>query len=231
MFGVTVTILAFAALLGGPALAFLRVLSPLTGLLVFAMSAPLGLVAVGYAVWAAVTRGMSTGVWVALLGVVPVLVLAVAVLPALRYPGINDITTNGADPPAFRHARTIPENRNRDMTFPEAFAAEIERAYPELKPIVVSIPPHAAYARAMQAAEAMPDWEIARRDADAMEIEAVATTRLFGFKDDIVVRVRPSGAGGSVVDVRSKSRDGKGDLGANAKRITTYKARIANEGE
>ncbi len=49
-------------------------------------------------------------------------------------------------------------------------------------------------------------------------IEATATTFWFGFKDDVVVRVR-STVNGSIVDVRSVSRVGQSDLGANAKRI------------
>jgi len=50
-------------------------------------------------------------------------------------------------------------------------------------------------------------------------IEAVAVSRVFRFADDIVVRIRPSADGGSRVDIRSRSRDGKGDLGVNAQRI------------
>ena len=41
----------------------------------------------------------------------------------------------------------------------------------------------------------------------------------FGFKDDVVVRVRENAEGGSLVDVRSVSRVGRSDLGVNAKRI------------
>jgi uncharacterized protein (DUF1499 family) len=56
-------------------------------------------------------------------------------------------------------------------------------------------------------------------------IEAVDTTLLYGFKDDIVVRVQ-EGAEGTRVDVRSMSRVGKSDLGMNAKRIRTFLARL-----
>jgi uncharacterized protein (DUF1499 family) len=51
-------------------------------------------------------------------------------------------------------------------------------------------------------------------------------TRIFRFVDDIVVRVRPSN-GGSIVDVRSKSRDGRGDMGANAARIRAFRDKLA----
>ncbi|TMA41924.1 MAG: DUF1499 domain-containing protein, partial [Deltaproteobacteria bacterium] len=59
-------------------------------------------------------------------------------------------------------------------------------------------------------------------DGASGTIEAVATTRVFGFQDDIAIRVRADGSAASRVDVRSKSRDGKGDLGANAARIRAY---------
>jgi uncharacterized protein (DUF1499 family) len=51
-------------------------------------------------------------------------------------------------------------------------------------------------------------------------VEATDTTFWFGFKDDVVVRVRAAeNGGGSIVDVRSVSRVGQSDLGLNAKRI------------
>jgi fatty-acyl-CoA synthase len=64
-----------------------------------------------------------------------------------------------------------------------------------------------------------PSLDVVNADPEALRIEAVATTFWFGFKDDVVVRVRPGAAGGSRVDVRSVSRVGQSDLGANAARI------------
>ena len=56
-------------------------------------------------------------------------------------------------------------------------------------------------------------------------LEATDTTLLFGFKDDIVVRIRPS-AGGSLVDVRSLSRIGGSDFGTNARRVRVFVHRL-----
>jgi len=64
-------------------------------------------------------------------------------------------------------------------------------------------------------------WEIVASDASAGRIEATATTAWFGFKDDVVVRVRPEAAG-SRIDVRSVSRVGRSDVGANAARIRAF---------
>jgi len=79
-------------------------------------------------------------------------------------------------------------------------------------------------ARARDAANAM-GWEIVATDSLAGRIEATATTTWFGFKDDVVVRVQASGAG-SRVDVRSVSRVGRSDVGANAARIRVYLKRL-----
>ncbi|WP_404326387.1 DUF1499 domain-containing protein [Aerophototrophica crusticola] len=68
-------------------------------------------------------------------------------------------------------------------------------------------------------------WDIVAVEPAEGRVEATATTAWFGFKDDVVVRVRPEGDG-SRIDVRSKSRVGRSDLGANAARIRDYLARL-----
>ena len=79
--------------------------------------------------------------------------------------------------------------------------------------------------RAIDAARAL-DWEIASSDTPSGRIEATATTPWFGFKDDVVVRIRPE-VDGSRIDVRSVSRVGSSDVGANARRIREFLARLA----
>ncbi|HEX7466433.1 MAG TPA: DUF1499 domain-containing protein, partial [Usitatibacter sp.] len=86
-------------------------------------------------------------------------------------------------------------------------------------------PPQKATQSAIDAARAC-GWEVVSSDAPSGRIEATDTSLWFGFKDDIVVRVRPDGAG-SRVDVRSVSRVGKSDIGANAKRVRGFLARLA----
>ena len=71
-------------------------------------------------------------------------------------------------------------------------------------------------------------WEIvSSRPADGI-LEATTTTAWFGFRDDIVVRVRPNGDH-SRIDVRSCSRVGRGDAGKNADRIRRF-FRLLNSG-
>lgn len=136
-------------------------------------------------------------------------------------PMINDITTTPDDPPSFRRAALLPENRGREMTYPNSNISRQRRAYPDLKPLGRAEEPASAYDAALAAARRMPRWNVIAADATARVIEAVATTGLMRFKDDVVIEVRPNGTG-SAVHVRSKSRAGKGDLGANAKRIRAF---------
>lgn len=136
-------------------------------------------------------------------------------------PLINDITTTPDDPPSFRRATLLPENRGRDMTYAINNISRQRKAYPDLKPIVRSDPPDSAYEAVLAAVRRMPRWNITAVDAAAKAVEAVATTGLMRFKDDVVIEVRPKGTG-SAVHMRSKSRAGKGDLGANAARIRAF---------
>jgi uncharacterized protein (DUF1499 family) len=140
---------------------------------------------------------------------------------ARSVPPIHDITTDTENPPAF----VAIAERRRDAPNPAAYggpevAAQQKRGYPDLGPATVAAPP----GRALAAAEAVArdlGWEIVAVVPAEGRLEATATTAWFGFKDDVVVRVVPAGAG-SRVDVRSKSRVGRSDLGVNAKRIRSF---------
>lgn len=194
--------------------------------------------------YAGVAAGICAVAMVALLALprfrarpwVPVLALGLAlgaIAPALillskakSVPPIHDISTDTADPPAF--VGLLEERRKAPNGFAyggEAVAAQQRKAYPEVKPLIVKTPPGETARRAIEAARAM-GWEVAAADEPAGRIEATDTSLWFGFKDDIVVRIRPEG-GGSRVDVRSVSRVGESDLGANARRVEGFLARLA----
>jgi len=140
-------------------------------------------------------------------------------------PPIHDITTDPANPPAFVAILPLRANAANPPEYAGADVAEQQRrAYPDIQPIVLDMPSAEAFDRALAAARDM-GWEIVATEPREGRIEAVDTTFWFGFKDDVVIRVSGSG-GGSRVDVRSKSRVGRGDAGANAKRIGDYLARL-----
>ncbi|TDI19192.1 MAG: DUF1499 domain-containing protein [Acidobacteria bacterium] len=140
-------------------------------------------------------------------------------------PRINDITTDTEDPPAFQAARTLDANRGRDLSYPgESFASLQRSAYPDLAPIEVSRSPAKAFDDVRRVAAEL-GWEITAEDTDAGTIEATDTSRVFRFIDDISIRIRPSSSGARI-DMRSKSRDGQGDIGANAARIRAFRKAI-----
>jgi uncharacterized protein (DUF1499 family) len=98
--------------------------------------------------------------------------------------------------------------------------------YPDLVPLTLDLPPNAAYAAALAAARAMPLWQVVSEDPAAGRIAALATTARLKFVDDVEIVVEPAGAG-SRVRMRSASRVGVTDLGANARRVRAYLARLA----
>jgi uncharacterized protein (DUF1499 family) len=137
-----------------------------------------------------------------------------------RVPAIHDITTDTDNPPRFAAVVPLRAAAPNTLDYSAEVAAQQRRAYPDLAPAQLDVPPARALALAEQAARAM-GWEIVAVSPPDLRIEATATTRLFGFKDDVVVRVTPAPQG-SRVDVRSVSRVGRSDLGANAQRIRAY---------
>jgi uncharacterized protein (DUF1499 family) len=95
-----------------------------------------------------------------------------------------------------------------------------QAAYADVQPIMVTRSPGEAFDAALTAARAQ-GWSIDASDRDSGRIEATARTLWFGFTDDVVVQVAPSAAG-SRIDLRSTSRVGVSDLGANAARIRAF---------
>ena len=209
----------------GPGLAWAGVVPPIVGFGLFAVSALLGLLGALVGGVALVRRraDRATLLIVAVGLVLTAMVAGPAVL-ARDSPPINDISTDVEDPPAFRHAATaLP---GVDLSYPEAFLQPARVAYPDVQPLASPVAPAAVYAAALKVAEAQPGWELVTRDPDARVVEAVARTPLFRFEDDVTIHILPGTPGGSVVQVRSRSRVGKGDLGANARRIRTYLAAL-----
>jgi uncharacterized protein (DUF1499 family) len=224
----TLGLVATAGALAGPALAFVRLVPGLVGFGLFALG---GLLALIVAI-VSVTR-LVRGRRVGLGGGIALVTAAWFIVIASRAggaPRINDFTTDVSDPPAFRHARSLPANAGRDLGYPAGYAAVQQECCADLRAARVKAHATDALERARRVAAGMPDWKITATDADGGTIEAVATTRVFGFQDDIVIRVRSDGPSESRIDVRSKSRDGRGDLGTNANRIRTFVAAVEGAG-
>jgi uncharacterized protein (DUF1499 family) len=200
-----------------------------TGFELLRWGAYLGLAAALVAVVGLVWRpeGIRVGVLVAAL----IVAVGVALVPwrwrrlAKSVPPIHDITTDTRNPPAFVAIlpRRAAAPNSADYGGPELAAAQ-QAAYPDVVPLTLPVQPPVAFARALEAAHGM-GWELVAADSASGRIEATATTRWFGFKDDVVVRVGPASEG-SRIDVRSVSRVGRSDVGTNARRIRSYLAKI-----
>jgi uncharacterized protein (DUF1499 family) len=215
----------------GIALAHFGITDPFTGFRLFLLGLATAIVAGLLGLGALyTTRAASNrrGRPLAYVGIVAALVafavVAIGNAPRGDAPPINDISTDLSDPPAFPED---PSGENRDMAFPAGFAEQIQAtaSYQDLQPIRVARPPAEVFADAVAAVKRL-GWEGVSADPASGTIVASERTKLFRFVDDVAIRVRDDGTGGSVVDVRSKSRVGIGDIGANAARIRRFFAAL-----
>ena len=157
----------------------------------------------------------------------PVLVSLLIAGPSLfSLPLIHDISTDTLDPPVFYAAvslRTADENSleyERDKTK----ISQQEAAYPDIQPLLSAMPPKTAFTHALNTSSAL-GWTLIDSGLDETSavgsLEAFEQTAIFGFIDDVSIRIKPEN-GGSRIDIRSVSRLGLGDLGANANRIRKF---------
>lgn len=144
---------------------------------------------------------------------------------AKRVPPIHDITTDTQDPPAFVAILPLRAGALNAATYGGDSVAALQRkGYPDIGPIHLDLPPAAAFARSLAVAKTA-GWTIVSTDSAAGRVEATATTRWFGFRDDVVIRIRPE-SGGSRVDMRSESRVGRSDVGTNAARVRAFSTQL-----
>ncbi|MFN3656522.1 MAG: DUF1499 domain-containing protein [Pseudolabrys sp.] len=141
---------------------------------------------------------------------------------ASKLPNIWDITTDPVNPPRFDTlARLRP--RGTSAYGGTQLAEKQHAAYPEVVPLQLDLPPRTVYELALALANKRK-WLVLDARAPAPPgrrdgvIEAVARTTIMGFREDMVIRVSPLGAG-SRVDMRSASRYGFHDFGSNAARV------------
>ncbi len=133
----------------------------------------------------------------------------------LLAPPINDISTDLNDPPPLA---------GRSSDYPERLKATVAKHYAHLRPLSVSQSASDVLAAAAELVRSN-GWRLEQLDEKNGLLHGVAITKLFKFKDDLTVRVRSQGTG-SLVDMRSSSRLGKGDFGANAERIESFFAAL-----
>ncbi len=156
-----------------------------------------------------------------------VLILAVPLwsLPSLlSLPPLNDVSTDVASPPPFEKIAAVRKGPANTPQYQPTLASLQVSAYPDIKPVTVSRSSEEVFSAIREVIKEM-DWRIVSEtppgDGQAGLIEAVDRSMIFGFTDDVVIRVSAAERD-TRVDVRSASRYGQHDLGRNASRIRTF---------
>ena len=155
-------------------------------------------------------------------------------MAALTVPAIHDVSTDLADPPTFQtlvlrtdNLDNIPgadDDKMRRLTPQQRWALVHQKDYGDIRSVRINEPVPMVVAKAERLAKAR-GWDVAISLPEEGRLEATETSAFFRFKDDVVLRVRPSDTGeGSIVDMRSVSRVGTSDLGMNAKRVRSFLA-------
>jgi uncharacterized protein (DUF1499 family) len=191
--------------------------------LIFAVAAIILALGAFIVIWKDGLDGLSYALLAMAIGVGLVAYPAYLGTKVYRLPAITDVTTDPRDPPRFEAiARLRPRDAN-SITYAGAAVFEKQRAaYPDIEPLVVTTNAQQTYdgaltvitARKWRVVDARPP-QAGRREG---HIEAVARSPIMGFRDDIVLRIRPDGEGARL-DARSASRYGNHDFGDNATRI------------
>jgi len=217
------------------------------GPLLLLLSALFGLLSLIFALVVKPRKGLVVGV-LALL--VPVFGLAklksVEKTVYVKLPFIHDVTTDTQNPPVFgevimaerfkvKNVNTVDYigkkapvyNANKEKTGDALVSALQTKAYPEIRTLILDDDIAAVFEDAKMTAVSM-GWDIKEENAQDGWINATETTFWYGFKDDISIRLGEANGGGTVVDVRSVSRVGGSDMGANAKRIAEYLERLGD---
>lgn len=146
-------------------------------------------------------------------------------------PAINDVTTDWFAPPPLDWAAQLRGPAGRPTAYPgRAFALKQRDAYPEVVPLFVGYTADLVFdtarrlvaERGWQEIAAAPPGEEGRGT-----IDVVAATPVFGLLDDVTIVVTRLGPEETRVDMRSASRIGRHDLGANAARIYDFLTSLA----
>lgn len=201
----------------------------LPGLATFAGAAGIAVVAMLFAfaafvvIWREGLKGFRHALLAFVIGIALIAYPAFLGTRAYRLPALNDVSTDTNDPPSYEAIARLRPREANPVAYPGAAFAELQRAtYPGIAPLQTASTPAELYEAAL-AVVTKRKWRIilarspqaGRREG---RIEAIARTAFMGFRDDVVVRIRPI-SGGARLDIRSASRYGKHDFGANAQRI------------
>lgn len=141
---------------------------------------------------------------------------------AQSVPRIHDISTDTSNPPEFVAIAPLRADAPNPVEYAgEESATQQQEAYPDIETMRFDNPPQQVFEAALEVVE-NSGWELVEANANDGRIEATATTQWFGFKDDVVIRITSDNSS-TLLDIRSKSRLGASDVGANAARIRDFR--------
>ena len=146
----------------------------------------------------------------------------------LTLPRLYDVTTDPESPPAFDRIATIRQGQANPAHYESTFRPLQAAAYPDIKPLIVARPLADAFSAALETVKAL-NWKVvgehAPEAAKSGYREAVDRTWIFGFADDVAIRITGSQRAAKI-DIRSSSRFGPHDLGRNARRIRHFQEEV-----
>jgi uncharacterized protein (DUF1499 family) len=141
---------------------------------------------------------------------------------------LRDVTTDTRSPPAFTYSSAKvqavdPSLLDNSFLAAKAYdpgqAALQQAHFPQLQPLDTAIAPPQAFAGVLSVIQKQyPRWKIVVSDPNRLHLEAEVESPIFHLVDDVAVEARPKGAG-TAIEIRSRSREEKSDLGVNAKRV------------
>ena len=219
----------------------LSTLSQKVGPLVLMGSAIFGLISLLLAFFIRPRKGFVIGALAILVPLVGIAKLASAKNKVASLPFIHDITTDTQNVPTFTTAilserakiegvntvdyvgkKAPSKEKGADgKRIMKLVSVQQTKAYPDVRTLILSGEPETVFGEAKAAVKQL-GWALKSENTQTGIIEATDTTFWYGFEDDVVIRIRPSEGGGSVVDIRSISRIGGSDIGANAARIRKF---------
>lgn len=211
----------------------INVMSPASALACLGAAVALALVALllvcaaSVAIWRSGRRGVGATVGAAVVALLTLAYPAYLAVEAVRLPVLSDISTDAANPPYFSLSRAAYEARRgfQPKGLPQKARDAQRPAYPDVEPIVVDLDADEAFALVLKTAKAVgwrvvdlrpPGGRTGEGHADFLD-----KTLIMGFDEDVTVRLKPL-PGQTRIDLRSASRYGRHDFGANAKRIMAF---------
>ncbi len=205
----------------------------LTAALICALAALAFAARAAVVVWQKGWRGLARALAGCILALMVLAYPSYLGIQAARLPWINDVSTDIAAPPTFSvspGARAARSGFVHNDPSPQTREAQ-RRAYPSVQPVILDLDPDEAYRLALKTVEARR-WRIVEATPPkgrfgVGHIDAVATSRIMGFPEDVAIRIRPQ-SGQTRVDLRSASRLERTDIGNNAARIENFADDLQN---